>query len=194
LLYFLLIFAWFPSLCGAITVVLDLAPTTPGVQNTVAVTAGESFDVNVLIANIAPNVMQGFEFELEFDTPVGATGVVAGAFLNGTFGTFIGTSNLVPPTVDFLLTALGTPAHGNLGILATVSFTALMAGTSPLNLNNVTLFDTGIPSNPLPIDRIRNGTVTVTSAIVPLPTTLGLFAVALPFLFGRGARRSDRSR
>ncbi len=63
---------------------MDMDTTTAGIQNSIDVTMGSSFEVGVWVSDVESPGIDTFEFDVDFDSSiVSATSVVDGGFLNG---------------------------------------------------------------------------------------------------------------
>lgn len=156
------------SAIAAPVVAVDTDPVTPGVQHHIPVAIGTSFKVDIVVIGVEEaRALNVFEFDLGFDPAiVRATSVVSGGFLPSPSAVI--ESDVTPPDVNFTEGAIGPhTAHGN-GILATVTFTALSAGVTVLDLNNVILAALGginIPGS------VIDGAITVLSPTATLSLT-----------------------
>ena len=146
-------------------VVIDADPGTAGIQSTRNVAAFHSFDVAVVVSNV--DDLQAFNFEVTYDqtlfsSPTITTGSdldrnpdANQAFLTSTGRTWYcsppppsGDNDPIPTVGAAFIScySTGSPAGPNTGsgsIIATVSFTANMAGTASFGLRNVNLFKAG---------------------------------------------------
>ncbi len=156
-----------PLSAGAATpqVVIDADPATPGIQSTRNVTTIGTFQVAVVVSNV--DDLEAFNFEVTYDKHLfNAPTTISGLDLdrnpdaNQTFLTSTGRSwycSPPPPVGDddpsptvgaafISCYSTGAPAGPNTGsgsVIATVRFSANMAGTSSFGLRNVNLFKTG---------------------------------------------------
>ncbi len=166
---------------GAVSMVVDVDPSTAGVQNTRMILAGELFDVDVVVEGLTVLPLQGFNFSLMFDGAIlNALDVIDGGFLTAPVLTT--TKVLGGMTVEFNEITLGLGTAIGAGTLATINFEALGAGLSSLTLSNVGL--TGITPffsfPPIPVDQVSNGDVDVSAGpVVPEPGTLLLLTTGL---------------
>jgi hypothetical protein len=115
--------------------------------STLNVGVGQSFSLNISIPNAAD--LYAFQFDLGFSpTILSATSISEGPFLpTGGATLFLpGTIDNNGGTISFNADTLLGPTSGvnGNGVLATVDFTALATGTSPINLFNVTLLDSNL--------------------------------------------------
>ena len=171
--------------CVISTITLAGAAVVEVVPADQTVTAGESFSVDVRVKDVT--YMAADEVHLSFDPSVmsvPALGVTEGGFLKtgGTTYTAPGTP-VIDNTTGFLKFAylLKTPQTGvdGSGILATINFNtdpAATPGTYPLNLTTVKLRDGD--NNPITVDEINNGTVTILQP-APVPGLSGTSMVAV---------------
>jgi general secretion pathway protein D len=105
---------------------------------------GSTVSLDVAISGVAD--LYAFQFDVTFDPSVlAATDVSEGPFLPGGGATFFipGIIDNVGGSVAFTADTLLGPVPGVTGdgILATLTFTAVAAGTSPIALENVILLD-----------------------------------------------------
>jgi hypothetical protein len=137
---------------------------------------GQTFSVNVNVTAIAD--LYAFQFDLGFAPGIlQATGVITeGSFLPGGGATFFlpGSVDNIAGTVSFTADSLLGPTPGvtGTGTIATVQFTALAYGTSPLNLSNVALLDSTFSD-------IVAGSTNGSVAVIPEPNGLCLAALGL---------------
>lgn len=171
-----------PILCSSATfaspTVLSIVPVT----QTVGIGSMVTLDVN--ISGVTD--LYGFQFDLSFAPSVlSANATTEGPFLPSggtTFfvpGTIDNTNGTISATADTLIGAI-SGVSGD-GTLAVVTFTALAAGTSSIDLSNVTLLDSGFNS----IDAsFQGGTVIVTpgTTVTPEPTTFVLMLTGMSIL------------
>jgi general secretion pathway protein D len=153
------------------------------------VTAGQTFSVDVQIFGVTD--LYAFQFDLGFDpTVLSVTSVTEGAFLQGGGPTLWidPTIDNVAGTVTYVADALNgaVTGVGGYGILATISFAALTAGSSNISLYNGILLDSQLFDTA--IDQISNGRVVVTQ--VPEPSALVLLVAGLGAMVGFGKRRA----
>ncbi len=122
-----------PASAGALPLVaVDADPLTAGVQPSASVSQGASFDVDLFV-DLGAEPLNGFQFTLEFDpTVLAALDVVDGGFLLDPV--FEVEKQVGALSVSFAeATLLPAGATGS-GVLATLSFEALAAGSSALDL------------------------------------------------------------
>ncbi|HLJ17421.1 MAG TPA: cohesin domain-containing protein [Bryobacteraceae bacterium] len=176
------LFAASTSLLAGTISVLPAAPTE---------TVGQSFTLSVDISGASD--LYGYQFDLGFDSTVlKATSVTDGAFL-GTGGPTIfipGTINNVAGSITAnadILNGAVSGVNGN-GDLLDVSFQALAAGSSSVQLFNLIALDSlGLGLT----ETTSNSTVTVTG--IPEPGTWLLLGSGAAGLFAF-RRRGDRQR
>jgi general secretion pathway protein D len=151
---------------------------------------GGIVNVNVSIANVTD--LYAYQFDLAFDAGVlSASTVSEGAFLSGGGATFFvpGTIDNAAGTITFTVnTLLGpTPGVSGTGALAGIRFNGEAVGTSAVTLSNVVLLDSAGTDI---VATVENGSVAVSSAVIPEPRSAALVvagAVAL-LVFGRRFR------
>src|SRR5712691_433538 len=164
------LFMAFPIFAGTI----DIQPPA------LTVFKGQTFSVNVHVTAITD--LYAFQFDLGFAPGIlQATGVITeGSFLPGGGATFFlpGSIDNVAGTISFTADSLLGPTPGvtGTGTIATVQFTAIQYGISPMNLSNVALLDSTFSD-------IVAGSTNGSVAVVPEPTgwslaALGLVAIA----------------
>jgi general secretion pathway protein D len=180
--------ALFPACPALASPIVSIAPSTtmtaPGSMFSVDINVTDAFD------------LYAFEFDLGFNQ--GA--LLANSTLEGSLLSNLGPTFFIPGTIDngagtisftsnSLLSAI-PGATGN-GTLATVIFTAVAPSITTLNVFNLVLLDSqlsGIPSSSV------GGSVSVTGAAVPEPSTIALVGLGLACvrrrLRSKGVRRS----
>ncbi|MCP5417480.1 MAG: hypothetical protein H6965_10350 [Chromatiaceae bacterium] len=165
-----------PLRAGAVSLTVDLDPATAGVQSTLTVAPGDSFNVAILIAD-ALNV-NGFALDLGFDPALlSATSVSDGGFLLAP--TFVGLNVLGTSKVEFdEVTLLPLGASGS-GVLAMLGFDAVAAGVTTLSLTGSAL--TAPFGSPVSIASLNNATLTISTPTgsVSEPESIALFSVGL---------------
>jgi len=163
----------------AVPVLSTSATPSPAVQ-------GSSVAVKVMIAGIAD--LYGYQLTLSFNPSVlQATGVTEGAFL-GTGGTTFfsgGTINNTTGSISFLFdTLIGVPTGvTGSGVLATVNFNAVSAGTSPLTFSDVLFLNSA--STDIAV-QLANGSLQVVA--IPEPATVLMLGMGLAGLALRHRR------
>ena len=140
------------------------------------VTLGQTFSVNVAVSNMTD--LYAFEFDLGFNSLVlNATGITEGAFLPLGGPTFFlpGTIDNTFGTITFNADTLMGPVSGvsGSGVLAVVTFQAVAAGSSAININNPLFLDSAGASMSV---AVQSGSVTVLS---PEPCSALLLFVGL---------------
>jgi len=162
------------ALPASATPILSVSPVT----RTIA--AGQPFSLDITVGSAAD--LYAFQFDLGFNPAVlSATGIVEGPLLKTAGSTFFvsgainNAGGTISATGDSLLSALAG-VNGS-GVLATVQFMALAAGSSAINLFGVTLLDSALSGIP---NSTATGSVTVTGpAVVPEPSTWLLLGTGL---------------
>ena len=146
------------------------------------VIAGQTLSLNIRIADASD--LYAWEFDLGFDpTVLSATSVTEGGFLvaGGSTLFILGTIDNLAGTISFTANSLqsATPGVDGDGILATIGFTALAAGTSDLNLFNIILLDSELAD--ITIDQVGGGNVIVSAdtSSAPEPGMLALLGIGL---------------
>ena len=161
-----------------------------------AATVGGNTTFDIVVADAED--LYAFQFDLSFDpTIIQVATVLEGAFLATGGSTFClpGDIDNVAGTLSFLGNSLigDIPGVFGAGILARVTFTALAAGTSTIDLLNAIVLDSTLAE----VTSITNGgSLTVTaggggggSERVPEPGTLALLAIGGLAMFGVRRRR-----
>ena len=163
------------SLAAAPVLAAPIISIQPATQT---VSVNDTFSVDVTITDVTD--LYGFQFDLSFSPAVlAALDITEGAFLPSGGGTtfFIpgsidNNAGTISFTADSLIGAI-SGVTGN-GILASVSFQALGAGTSAIELSNIVLQDS-VPNDITPFTT-THGTVEVRGGTtIPSPDTLLLF-------------------
>jgi hypothetical protein len=150
---------------------------------------GSTVKVDVLIAGITD--LAGYQFGVNFDnTLLHFDGVTTGNFLNGGDTTSFGSSdfNDTDGTIDYVFDARKQSGVNGDGVLATLSFDTLTAGSAALSFLNVGFIDPDF--NEIVVAAIP-GTLSIgATSAVPEPASLALFGIggAAAFLRRRGAR------
>lgn len=139
-------------LAACFLTVAAVSAATVSIDPTVTnVDVGSTFSLNVDITDITD--LYAFQFDIGFDpTVLSANSVSEGPFLSSGGGTTL----FIPGTIDngsglvsFTADALTGPISGvstgaTPGVLATLQFTALSTGTSPITLSNIMLLDSNL--------------------------------------------------
>ena len=153
---------------------VDMDPTTPGIQSSLTVTPTTTFDVDVVITGVDAPGLNGFEFDLDFDSAIlSAMSVVDGGFHLAPV--FVVQDIVGLSAVEFAAVTLGPLGAVGSGILASITFDAIGIGSSLLALNNVIL---AAPfAVEIALGGINDGTIHVAS--VPEPAAGLLLALGL---------------
>jgi adhesin HecA-like repeat protein len=169
--------------------VVSASPILSIVPATQTVAAGSSVTLDVNISDVTD--LFAFQFDLSFAPSVlSANSIAEGPFLPSggtTFflpGTIDNTNGTISATADSLIGAISGVSGS--GSLAEFTFTAIAAGTTSIDLSNVTLLDSSFDL----IDAsLQSGTVVVTAntGVTPEPNSLalmflGMICLTLKFL------------
>ena len=143
------------------------------------VNQGDTFSIDIFIRDAVD--LFAFQFDLAFDSAfLSAISITEGTFLDPLAG-LGGSTFFIPGAIDNLLgtvsfttnslLGLGPGVSGS-GVLATMNFLSLAAGTIPINFSNVILLDSALSD--LVGTTTENGSViaTGTTARVSEPSTL----------------------
>lgn len=174
------------AVCGAMPALAGVISIQPATRNTLV---GQTFSLDVSINGAVD--LYAYQFDIGFNpSMLSANSVSEGAFLSGSGSTFFfsGFIDNVGGTISFVADSLTGPvsgASGN-GTLATISFTSIGPGGSPVGVFNVTALDSfgeGIA--------VDTAGATVTVGVVPEPSSaFSVFGGALAlFAFCRARRR-----
>ncbi|GJL65048.1 MAG: hypothetical protein NPIRA05_00190 [Nitrospirales bacterium] len=171
---------------AAVSLSLDVDPSTAGIQSSRTVVIGNPVSVDVVVSDLT-DTLQGFEFDVDYNPSVlTATSVVSGGFLPTPL---VIENDVVPPDVNFAEVNLGvSTAMGN-GVLTSMAFNTVGLGTSSLLLSDVILSGVTGPGNIFEITPVtfEDGSITVDDggdvAPIPEPATVLLFGTGLAGLF-----------
>jgi hypothetical protein len=183
---------WKASLCAAACAALMSTPALAGgaVLSTAAVPdpalPGGSVSVAVSVSDIVD--LYAYQFSLLFDPALlQATGVSSGSFLADGGPTFF-----IPGTIDngtgrigFIVDTLqgATPGVSGSGLLASISFDVVAAGTSALNFENVLFLDSMLGDIQM---TVQAGSVTA----VPEPASMLLMGLGIAALLALRRRQA----
>jgi adhesin HecA-like repeat protein len=171
--------------------VVSASPILSIVPATQTVSAGSGVTLDVNISDVTD--LFGFQFDLTFlPSVLSANSIAEGPFLPSggtTFflpGTIDNTNGTISATADSLIGAISGVSGS--GTLAEFTFTAIAAGTSSIDLSNVTLLDSSfnlIDAN------LQSGTVLVTAntGVTPEPNSLALMFIGMICLTFKCLRR-----
>lgn len=157
---------------------IEAAPILSVQPAAATVDVGQVFSLDIVVTGAVD--LYAFQFDLGFNpTVIAGTSVSEGPFLatgGPTFfiaGSIDNAGGLISFTASTLLSAV--PGVIGSGILATIQFSGLAPGVSPVNLFGVTLLDSTFAG--IDVTNV-GGTVTAVSAAasVPEPATLALLA------------------
>ncbi len=167
-----------------------------------SVSLGDTLDVAVMISGLGGEIVSAYDLDIGYDPSIlSATGVSFGSLLNGSdpLNSFQIFDLSTPGVIDLaelsLLSDLDLAGlQSDTFALATLSFSTLAVGTSPLNFVPDPVFGIdvkGSNAQVLQLD-VQRGSVTV-AASVPEPNTLMLLGAGLVFalLMSRALRPSS---
>ena len=164
----------------AAVVPASAAPNLSFSPSSTNVTVGSNFSVDIVISTVTD--LYSWEVGTVNFGPAGlvnVTSIVQGGFL-GAGQSFGGTINNPSANITFLFSALsGASGVTGSGVLATINFTALSAGTANLSMAEILLGDSFLDI--IVPDPSGVGTITISSG-VPEPGTFGLLALPLAAL------------
>lgn len=145
-----------------------------------AVGSGSTFDLMINVSDVVD--LYAWQFDISFDpTILSAQQILEGSFLSSAGSTFFipGFIDNTTGTISFTADSLVGSAEGvtGSGVLATVEFQSLSAGTSTVDLSNVGLLDSSLSDIS---SGAAGGTVKVSGVnAVPEPSSLLLFGTGL---------------
>ena len=161
---------------------VNAASTTLGINPPESyVTVNKTFSVDVNVTNVAN--LTSWQFTAYFlNSVLNCTNVVEGPFLKSGGSTFFNKTitNNYNSTYGKILaysTLLGLTEVDGSGVLATITFTPLGIGDTPIHLSDTKLGDTNIPPNPID-HTTSDGTVHVQSFTLTV-STVGSGSVTL---------------
>jgi len=131
---------------------------------TIAVNAGDYFNLTINVTNIAN--FTSWQFRLYYlKSVLNCSAAIEGPFLKTGGGTFFGKNitynyNSTHGWVLAYCTLLGMTSVSGSGVIATVTFRAMRGGSTPLHLTDIKLGDEKIPPQPIPYTAV-DGTVQV---------------------------------
>ena len=138
------------------------------------VTVNKTLSVDITVTDVVN--LTSWQFTMYFNNSVlNCTDVTEGPFLKTGGGTFFGKTitnnyNITHGSVQAYDTLLGNTAVNGNGILATITFNALIVGDSTLHLSDTKLGDEKIPPQPI-THTINDGTAHVQAFTLTLSTT-----------------------
>jgi hypothetical protein len=177
----LVCFAGTPHASRAVSLAVDLDPSTAAIEDDAAIGLGETRTLAIRIADVsAAEPLNAFELDLSFAFAVlSVLTAQSGDFLALPIETI--ELDLVAPDVNLAFTTLGPGAVSGSGVLALVTVQGAALGTSALVLDDVLL---SAPfGEPIAVDALAHATLRV----IPEPATCALVAIGCALLARRRA-------
>ncbi len=168
---------------------IDTDPSLPGIQSSLDVDLGQMFSVDVFVEGVdilAP--LNAYEFDVLYGPAIlGATAIADAGFLLAP--AIVVESALGPPEAGLAALTLAPIGAFGSGVLGSITFSALAAGSSALTLNDVILsapFGQAISGVTLNDASIR----VLSAQPVPTPSTLSLLLFGLTALLAQKHTRT----
>jgi hypothetical protein len=159
--------------------VLSVVPTSVS-----GINVGGSITYDINISNVTGLI--AYQFDLSFNPNiVSAVSIDEGAFLSTA-----GSTIFLPGTIDAIAGSVSStadtlvgfiPGADGSGTLAVLTLMGVGAGTSSIDISNVTLLDSNF--NPILPTGLNSGSVTVTSTSLPEPSSILLLLAGAGVVF-----------